>query len=300
MGNLFVPGKIIQIRKGQAINRLAFIEVEEHIRHVRLMLDWLYPNASPLLQIATDQHDMGKKIYLAPDYADTLDRQAQKLVKEDILRADFFGEPTSGRIMPQEAIRAYKKFARMRKGGQWAHIKMWTRYQVDASGNNVVTGYSYQMDPPFRPHASSVKPIDLADLQMSDRDADYVLNLIRLHHNFRTENLVAAAAEHGPQIIQDLFRLIVADHLGSEWASWLVERLETAEAEEKGILLRFAEFDIETTSGARTLRREDGQVEGEVRLQVANLQRQSLDFTVIYWISDFAFDGAQEQETRKQ
>ena len=62
MRQIFSIGKVIQIRTDpRTVKRLAFVETEEHIRHVVEILNWLYPEASQTLLCATKLHDIGKK-----------------------------------------------------------------------------------------------------------------------------------------------------------------------------------------------------------------------------------------------
>ena len=106
MGQLFSIGKVIQIRTDPlAVKRLAFVETEEHIRHVVEMLEWLYPNIKDSLQIAAKLHDIGKKVYLQPGFA-----RRDRRLSQNKLRTDFYRNPMTDSFTPLEAIVRYLKF----------------------------------------------------------------------------------------------------------------------------------------------------------------------------------------------
>lgn len=275
---IFVPGKIIPMARGNAIEQLALIEVEEHIRHVRVMLDWLYPNASENLKRATDWHDIGKKIDLRSDYAKELEVLSDRRDKRRrVLADDFYGRTTRCSVTPDEAAKAYIQFLEAKPNG---HIQA----RKD----------SYRLNPPFGFHASTVQPEDLPD-EVENRDRDYLVNLIRLHHTFSPERLVEAAAEHDLEILHDLYRLIVADHFASEWATKVVNQIENVEGEGYRGEMRFAEKTVETEGEAQVVKREGNVVFGKIALRC---ETQQLTFNVNYYLQDFHFAGTQTCEVR--
>ena len=273
---IFIPGKIISIVRGNAIEQLALIEVEEHIRHVQVMLDWLYPDASGHLKRAAEWHDIGKKIHLRFDYANkfkVLSNQPDE--RRRILTDDFYGRAIVNSIGPNEAAKAYVKFL---ENSQKQHIK------VQRGG--------YRLDPPFGFHASTVQSDDLPkDLEDSDRS--YIINLIHLHHRFSPEQLVEAAADHGEDILKDLYQLIVADHFASEWATKIVNQIENVEGQEYRGEMRFAEKIVETKKKAQIVKREGNVVFGQITL---NCELRQLTLNVNYYLQDFYFDGKENMQ----
>ena len=269
---IFVPGKIISIVRRNAIEQLALIEVEEHIHHVRVMLDWLYPDASENLKKGTDWHDIGKKIDLRFDYANkltTLNNRTDE--RRRILTDDFYGRAIVNSIGPNEAAKAYVKFL---DDSQKKHIR--------------AQRGDYRLDPPFgRVHASTVQYDDLPkDLEVSDRS--YIINLIHLHHRFSPEQLVEAAADHGQEILDDLYKLIVADHFASEWATKVVNQIAGVEGEDDPREMRFAEKIVKSKKKAQVVKCEGNVVFGQITL---NCESRQLILNVNYYLQDFQFDG---------
>jgi hypothetical protein len=286
MGKLFVPGKIIQLKEGHIIKRLALIEVEEHVRHVRAMLDWLYPAASERQQMLADLHDIGKKIDLRWSYA----RQFKDSLKQDSegrrrqLRADFLGQLDGTEITPSQAAEAYVAFL---KSETYRHVRTW---RWDG-------GYNYRLDSPFGGfHASTVRLNDLPD-DLAEQERTYILEVIRLHHTFRPDRLIEVAAEYGEDVLHDLYRLIVCDHLGSEWAGRLVDILEGNEVAVYKGGMRFAEFVVEAEGEPRVVKRDGPAVTGQVHLGCGN-KRLALD--VHYYLVDFYFDGSKMAQQSKR
>ena len=269
---IFVPGKIIPIIRGNAIKQLALIEVEEHIRHVQEMLDWLYPDASRNLKMAAGWHDIGKKIDLWFDYANKLTVLSNHPDEHRrILTDDFYGRGVVDSVTPDESAEAYIEFLINPKK---KHIQ--------------AQRWGYHLDPPFfRFHASTVQPDDLPK-DLEDRDRSYIINLIRLHHAFSPERLVEAAADHGQEILDDLYKLIVADHFASEWATKVVNQIENVEGQEYHGEMRFAEKMVETEKKAPIVKRKGNVVFGQITL---NCGAQQLTLNVNYYLQDFQFDG---------
>ncbi|RKU07570.1 hypothetical protein C6501_17545 [Candidatus Poribacteria bacterium] len=277
---IFVPGKIIQIQNGNTIKQLALIEVEEHIRHVRVMLDWLYPDASENLKRAADWHDIGKKIDLRFDYANKLETLNNRTdERRRILTDDFYGRATIESVTPDESAEAYLQFL---KAKPKEHIQT----RIDG----------YRLQPPFGLHASTVQPEDLLN-DLEPRERDYLINLIRLHHTFSPERLVEAAADHGQKILDDLYKLIVADHFASEWATKVVHQLEKVEEKEFRREWRFAEKTLKAEGDVHEVKRDKNVVFGQITL---NCESQQLTLNVNYYLQDFYYDGMQTMKRKKQ
>ena len=276
LGQIFVPGKIIQIPRESAIKQLALIEVEEHIHHVRVMLDWFYPDASDNLKMAADWHDIGKKIDLRFDYANKLKVLSNHPdERRSILTDDFYGQTIECSVTPNEASKAYVRFLQAK---QKEHIKN--------------QGNGYRLNPPFGFHAATVQHTDLpTDLGGDDRN--YIINLIHLHHVFRPDRLVEAAAEHGEDILKDLYQLIVADHFASEWATEVVNQLEGVKRKDAFREWRFAEKTLKAAGDAEVVKRDGNVVFGQITL---NCESQQLTFNVNYYLQDFHFDGTQTKQ----
>ena len=266
---IFVPGKIISIVRGNVIEQLALIEVEEHIRHVRVMLDWLYRDASDNLKMAADWHDIGKKIDLRFDYVNELkvlnNRSSER---RSILADDFYGKTIECSVTPNEAAKAYVRFLKTK---QKEHIK------TQENG--------YCLNPPFGFHAATVQHADLPK-DLGDNDRNYIINLIHLHHTFSPDRLVEAAAEHSEDILKDLYQLIVADHFASEWATKVVHQLEGVEEKESNREWRFAEKTL-NGEDAQDIKRDGNVVFGQITL---NCGAQQLTLNVNYYLQDFQFD----------
>lgn len=265
---IFVPGKIISIVRGNAIEQFALIEVEEHIRHVQMILDWLYPeDTSENLKKAAEWHDIGKKIDLRFDYANELKVLSNHSdERRRILTDDFYGRAIVNSIGPNEAAKAYVKFL---ENSQKKHIR------AQRGG--------YRLDPPFGFHASTVQSDDLPK-DLEDNDRSYIINLIHLHHTFSPERLVEAAADHGQEILDDLYKLIVADHFASEWTTKVVNQIENVEEQEYRGEMRFAEKVVETKKKAQVVKREGNVVFGQITL---NCESRQLTLNVNYYLQDF-------------
>lgn len=223
---IFVPGKVIQIRDGQnplVVSKLAFVSVEEHVRHVAEMLEWLFPDASAEQRAAARLHDVHKKVGARFDFL----RECgfNRAPTSDQLLADFYGngkdQPT---LSPGDAAQAFLKFVR----GP-GRMRLWPVRAGDASVKEV----RLDLDAPFGNHAADATEGDLlpyTDGSFTIEDASvrcsYILNLVRLHHSFQPDRMISACAEHGEQLARDLYRLIVADHAGSRWAEYVVQQLE--------------------------------------------------------------------------
>lgn len=299
IGRLFVPGKVIQIRHGRSVERIAFIEVQEHTRHVRAMLDFLYPDASDNLKYGADWHDLGKK-FLSYGYSQALrsviGRQRKDLTSREWQKKDFWGDLVEGEISPTEALCAFERFVRKDGSGELtAHVKFWP-HRDNPDQPNEVTRYDYQFDPPFGFHAADVEAIDLpADL--SDTDRGYLLDLIHLHHSFQADKLVEAASEHGECIIHDLYRLMVCDHFGSGWAEHVAQTLEQGDMVARGSGMRFAEFEFVLQDDIRQIQRDKPHVHGQITLLHNG---QTLDLDLHYFVFDFHMDGAEEVARQNQ
>ena len=276
---IFVPGKIIQIPRENAIKQLALIEVEEHIRHVRVMLDWLYPDASDNLKMATDWHDIGKKIDLRFDYVNelkVLNNRSDE--RRSLLTDDFYGKTIECSVTPDEAAKAYVQFLQTK---QKEHIK------TQENG--------YRLNPPFGFHAATVQPADLPK-ELEDNDRNYIINLIHLHHTFSPDRLVEAAAEHGEDILKDLYQLIVADHFASEWVTKVVNQLEGVEEKDSNREWRFAEKTLNGEE-AQDIKRDGNVVFGQITL---NCESQQIIFNVNYYLQDFQFDGKENMQGKEK
>ncbi|WP_334109416.1 hypothetical protein [Thermodesulfitimonas autotrophica] len=278
MSRLFTIGKVIQIRSDPLrVTRLAFIETEEHIRHVVEMLTWLYPDASEKLRQAARLHDIGKKVYLQYDFA----RKDKRLSPQRLLNNFYQPGSEQNRFTPDEAIQRYLAF--LKRG----HAKCSIVRQNPEDENSQIVAARYQLDPPFGQHAATLDPSDLRGLL--DNELGYVHSLIQLHHNFQVDKLVATAAEYGEGIITDLHRLITADQEASRWAEFLVQKLEGGEEEPEG-KFRFSEFAIEPVADPKEISRDGAHVQAQVTLKASRCP--ALDewtLPVDYYVSDCDF-----------
>lgn len=215
---IFVPGKVIQVRSQETprvVRKLVLISVEEHITHVVEMLEWLWPNISERQLAAARLHDIGKKVGARFEFLKGLK------LSPDKLRADFYGQRDSAAALsPADAKQRYLAFAQ-----SGAHRRLWPTMDAE--------DFRMDLDPPFGNHAADVSEDDLLlyrhgslDFQAESPCRAYVLNLIRLHHSFQPDRIIAACAQHGDELVRDLYRLIVADHAGSRWAEYVVQYLE--------------------------------------------------------------------------
>jgi hypothetical protein len=299
IGRLFVPGKVIQIRRGLCIERIVFVEVQEHIRHVRAMVDFLYPDACDRVRLGADWHDLGKK-FLNHSYNRALQGVTGKKRKGFASREnqvkDFWGHLAEGEVTPKEAFRAFEWFVREDGSRELtSHVRIWP-HKDNPERPDEVTRYDYQFDPPFGFHAAEVEATDLpADL--ADADRRYLLDLIHLHHSFQADKLVEAAAEHGEGIIHDLYRLMVCDHFGSGWAEHVAQVLEQGDVTERGSGMRFAEFELTLKSDVIQIKRDEPHVHGQI---VLFHDGRTLDLDVHYFVFDFYLDGAEEAARQAQ
>jgi len=288
MTQIFTIGKVIQIRSSPLkINRLAFIETEEHIRQVIQMLDWLYPNARENLRQAACLHDIGKKIYLQSDFT-----QGDKRLTQQKLGDDFYQSANGGETFTaEEAIQRYLTFLKQ------GHAKPFPVYKNSEDENSPIAEVRYQLDPPFGQHAAMIERTDLRGV--ADGQLDYVHTLIQLHHNFQVDKLVAAAAEHGEDIINDLYCLITADQEASRWAEFVVQTLEKGAEKPEG-RFRFSEFSIEPVSSPEENRRKDAHVQGQVTLKASHCPAPSeWAFVVDYYVTECDFLTPELRERKR-
>lgn len=215
---LFVPGKIIQVRSPKnplVVCELAFISVEEHVGHVVEMLEWLFPNITERQRAAAKLHDIRKKVGARPEFLKGLK------ISTNNLRRDFYAKSDhKTELCPADAGQRYLAFAQV-----GAHRRFWTTTE----GQDV----RMDLDPPFGNHAAEVSEDDLLlyrdgalDLTNDSLSRNYILSLMRLHHSFQPDRIISAGAQCGSELVSDLYRLIVADHMGSRWAEYVVQYLE--------------------------------------------------------------------------
>lgn len=283
MSQLFSIGKIIQIRAREdslAVKRLAFIETEEHIRHVVEMLNWLYPDASDRLKKAAELHDLGKKIYLERDFAQNGRRWDSRLSRENLI-ADFYRSNSVKEVFtPDEAIMRYRGFLE-----RSAHVKCSVVRQNPEDSGSAIIAARYQLDPPFGNHAASVAIDDLQGVP--NGDLNYVHGLIQLHHSFQVDKLVAMAAQYGEEVIRDLYCLMTADQEGSRWAEYIVQELEGGEEKPQG-KFGFSEFAVEVSSEPQGILRDGSHVQGQVMLKATRRPGLGeLTLSVDYYAADY-------------
>lgn len=294
MNRLFSIGKVIQIRTDPlTVKRLGFVATEEHIRHVVEVLTWLHPHAGEALRCAAGLHDVGKKIYLERDFARNGSKWDSRLGKDNLV-ADFCGIDTvKGQFTPAEAIKRYQSF--LDRGDR---VKCFVVRQNPQEQDSTIIAARYQLAPPFGYHAASIAPDDLHGVPEGQRS--YVHRLILLHHNFQVDKLVAAAAEHGEDIIADLYRLMSADQEASRWAECVVQKLEGGQDTPQG-MFGFSEFAVETIGNPGESSRHDEHVQGQLRLRATNrpdLGERTL--TVDYYVTDHELSPGKFLSARKK
>ena len=278
MRQIFSIGKVIQIRTDpRTVKRLAFVETEEHIRHVAEILRWLYPKASQRLLRATKLHDIGKKLYLQRTFVFNRQRGYNPLNRENLIK-DFYQQGNvQGKFTATDAIKRYLAFLE-----QGENIKCYPIRQNPQEDNSPIVSARYMLIPPFGPHAASVQREDLRCVP--ETDLDYIHSLIQLHHNFQVDKLVPIAAQHGEGIIEDLYRLMTADGEGSRWAEYLVQKLECGEEQPQG-KFGFSEFAIQPITEPIGISRDGCHVRGQMRLKA--MHRPDLELTVDYYVADY-------------
>jgi len=244
--SIFVPGKIIQVRNAEdplILSKLVLISVEEHVRHVVEMLDWLFPDATQEQRAGAALHDVHKKVGARYDFFHACGRKPAPA--EEHLLADFYGDGNNCvELAVSEASEGYLEFVQDQR-----HRRLWPVRGHDGNVSDV----RLDLDPPFGNHAADATEADLKPYRngsfvLADDHArrGYVLNLVHLHHSFQPDRIIGACAEHGEQLARDLYRLIVADHVGSRWAEYVVQQLE-AGAEKEDRIDIFGDVEIEGT-----------------------------------------------------
>lgn len=284
MRQIFSIGKVIQIRTDpRTVKRLAFIETEEHIRHVVEILRWLYPKVSQTLLCATELHDIGKKLYLQRPFIFNRQRGYNPLNRENLIK-DFYQQGNvRGEFTATDAIKRYLAFLE-----QGENIKCYPIRQNSQGDNSPIVSARYRLTPPFGPHAASVEREDLQGVP--ETDLDYIHSLIQLHHNFQVDKLVPTAAQHGEEIIEDLYRLMTADGEGSRWAEYLVQKLERGEEEPQG-KFGFSEFAIQPITEPTEISCDGCHVQGQVILKAMRCpDLGKLELTVDYYVTDCDFN----------
>lgn len=284
MRQIFSIGKVIQIRTDSCtVKQLAFVETEEHIRHVVEMLNWLYPKASETLRRATKLHDIGKKIYLQRPFVFNRRKGYNPLNHENLINDFYQHGNVQGEFTATDAIKRYLVFLE-----QGENIKCYPTRQNPQEDNSPIVSARYRLTPPFGPHAASVQREDLRGIP--ETDLDYIHSLIQLHHNFQVDKLVPTAAQHGEEIIEELYRLMTADGEGSRWAEYLVQKLECGEEQPQG-KFGFSEFAIEPTTEPTKIARDGCHVQGQVILKAMRCpDLPKLELTVNYYVTDCDFN----------
>lgn len=271
---IFVPGKIIQVRNAEAplaLSKLVLISVEEHVRHVVEMLEWLFPDATDVQRAGAVLHDVHKKVGARGEFL----RLSGLKASQERLCADFYGNGNPRAVLaPRDAANGYLKFIQERQGR-----RLWP-VRDDA---REISDVRVDLDPPFGNHAADATEDDLLPYRdgslvlVEDRTrCDYVLNLVHLHHSFQPDRIIGACAQHGDGIARDLYRLIVADHAGSRWAEYVVQQLEGGlEKPERVDFFGDVEIKVATEAAAHAL--DDDLQVGVVRLQRSKLPTETGD-----------------------
>jgi len=263
---IFVPGKIIQVRKAEdplVLSKLVLISVEEHVRHVVEMLDWLFPDTTDAQRAGAALHDVHKKVGARYDFFHACGRKPAP--REEDLLVDFYGDGSNCvGLSAGEASQGFLKFAQDSR-----RRRLWPVRGDDGNVSDV----RLDLDPPFGNHAfdateDDLKPYRNGSFGLAEDRArrGYVLDLVHLHHSFQPDRIIGACAEHGEQLARDLYRLIVADHVGSRWAEYVVQQLE-AGAEKQDRIDIFGDVKIE---GAEASTRD---VDGELCVGAVRLRR---------------------------
>jgi hypothetical protein len=271
---IFVPGKIIQVRNAEdplVLSKLALISVEEHVRHVVQMLDWLFPDVTDAQHAGAAVHDVHKKVGAHGEFL----RLSGFKSSQERLCADFYGNGDAQTVLaPGDAANGYLKFIQERQGRRLWPVR-------DDAGE--ITDVRVDLDPPFGNHAAEATEDDLLPYRdgslvlAEDRTrCDYVLNLVRLHHSFQPDRIIDACAQHGDGIARDLYRLIVADHAGSRWAEYVVQRLEGGLEKPERVDF-FGDEEIEVAIEAVARGSDHGLQTGVVHLQRSNLPIETGD-----------------------
>lgn len=280
IGQIFSIGKVIQIRTDPCtVKRLAFVETEEHIRHVVEILNWLYPEAGETVRRATKLHDIGKKLYLQYRFRFNRQRGYNPLNRENLIN-DFYQQGNvQGKFTATDAIKRYLIFLE-----QDENVKCYPIRQNPQEDNSSIVSARYVPSPPFGHHAALVQREDLRGIP--EGNLDYIHSLIQLHHNFQVDKLVPTAARHGERIIEDLYRLMTADGEGSRWAEYLVQKLECGEEQPQG-KFGFSEFAIEPTTEPTKISREGCHAQGQITLKAMRCpDLPKLELTVDYYVAE--------------
>jgi hypothetical protein len=263
---LFVPGKIIQVRSREnpgVVSQLVLISVEEHIGHVVTMLEWLWPNITEIQRAAARLHDIRKKLGARFEFIKGLN------ISVGNLRSDFYAQGNSEAALgPADAAKRYLAFAESEPR---------RRFWPTVDGKD----FRMDLDAPFGNHAAEVDEDDLLpyrdgvlDLQKDPQSRGYVLDLIRLHHSFQPDRLIDACAQHGDELVTDLYRLIVADHAGSRWAEYVVQYLEKG-SEQPDREDFFGEMTVTASAEPEPEAERNGLRVGTVRLKRERLPTES-------------------------
>ncbi|MEW5980218.1 MAG: hypothetical protein AB1898_30860 [Acidobacteriota bacterium] len=273
---IFVPGKIIQVRSVSdplILTKLVLVSVEEHVRHVVEMLEWLFPDTTEVQHAGAVLHDVHKKVGTRYEFFHACGRKPAP--SEEDLLLDFYGNgQVSMSLSARDASRGFLELARDPR-----RRRLWPFRRDDGSVSEV----RVDLDPPFGNHAAEATEEDLLPyrdgsvvLAEAPAQRDYVLNLVRLHHSFRPNRIIGACAQHGDGIARDLYRLIVADHAGSRWAEYVVQQLEGGLEKPESVDF-FDDVEINVAVEA-TARGSDHDLQvGVVRLQRSKLPGETGD-----------------------
>jgi hypothetical protein len=273
---IFVPGKIIQVRSVEdplILSKLVLIAVEEHVRHVVEMLDWLFPDATEVQHAGAVLHDVHKKVGARYGFFHACGRKLAP-PQEDLL-SDFYGNGRVSMILSaRDASQGFLKFVNDSRRRQ-----LWPIRRDDGNVSEV----RVDLAPPFGNHAAEATESDLLPyrndsvvLAEAPAQRDYVLNLVRLHHSFQPDRIIGACAQHGDGIARDLYRLIVADHAGSRWAEYVVQQLEGG-LEKPDRVDFFGDVEIKVAVEAAARGSDHDLQVGVIRLQRSKLPAETGD-----------------------
>lgn len=216
------------------------------------MLEWLFPDATAEQRAGARLHDVHKKVGARYDFFRDCGFKRTPTTEE--LRDDFYGSGKSQfALSPDDAARGFLNFAQDPK---WSRRRLWP---VRADDGGDIGEVRMDLDPPFGNHAADALEDDLLPyrdgpfvIEGMPARCDYILSLVRLHHSFRPDRIIGACAQHGEDLARDLYRLIVADHVGSRWAEYVVQQLAGgAEKPDRMDFFGDVEIAVATEAAAR-------------------------------------------------
>ncbi len=293
-----LPGKIVGVVEGKALEKVAFISVEEHVSNCAAFFEFVSPESEEVLSDALLFHDIGKKLLrIGGIYRDTplknwaydtslsggKDRLA--LLKRDYtatMRPDL-AEPIDEIAGFPEVAAAYLGYVGLAERQGKRAARGITAYPVrrdPQDPKSEVVAASYRLERPFGNHAAPIQEHHLPEALEEKR---LLAALIRQHHSFQVSNIIPEV-EWREDFDRLLYDLMTMDHLGSAWAERLILSEEGGFKKDFPPSVDFGEVESRPEGDPTASKNSDGTktATAKLRLNAFGKDEKTLPFSVTY------------------